>query len=280
MIDIVFSESACGSLKISQNYRNFADVYGFNLLLSVGDISEDQPGTKRRQALEHLYSVYPKTVARQLVQKLFNNATDDLKKVRERVLAGEPTRIWYSNQPDEMCGLFWFMSQLDHWKVYDGQISIVKLPTWKTNEGRMSTRINSWGDLAPEEWPRYFELQRIAMPEFIQSCASHWRSLQKENSPLRTVLNGQLVGVPEKFYDSFIFHEIAAEIDMLQETVIIGHLLRKRPGIGYFWIALRIEEMIRIGAIEIVSDATEDMPRYNRVLKKRNRQHLSDAASF
>ncbi|MDR3600399.1 MAG: hypothetical protein P4L49_07980 [Desulfosporosinus sp.] len=38
---------------------NTADIYRFNLVLSVGDISENQPGIKRKQTLEHLYSVFP-----------------------------------------------------------------------------------------------------------------------------------------------------------------------------------------------------------------------------
>ena len=164
--------------------------------------------------------------------------------------------------------------------MYDGQISIVKLPTLKTNEGRLFNQKNSWGDLAPEEWQRYYELQRLAFPEFIQSCASHWRALQKENSPLRTVLNGQLISVPENFYDNFIFHEITAESDIYHEAEAIGHVLGKRPGIGYFWTAFRIDEMIHTGALEIVSEAAEDMPRIHRMLKKREHKYLSKAASF
>lgn len=101
MLEIVFSDSACGSLKMAQHYGqgvypggcigviisrsdgrkpskrekraaqreaeeaerlawesgapmggNTADVYGFGLMLSIGDISEDAPGMRRRQALE------------------------------------------------------------------------------------------------------------------------------------------------------------------------------------------------------------------------------------
>lgn len=99
MLEIVFSDSACGSLKMAQHYGqgaypggcigviisrsdgrkpskrekraaqreaeeaerlawesgapmggNTADVYGFGLMLSIGDISEDAPGMRRRQA--------------------------------------------------------------------------------------------------------------------------------------------------------------------------------------------------------------------------------------
>jgi hypothetical protein len=45
-------------------------------------------------------------------------------------------------------------------------------------------------------------------------------------------------------------------------------LAKYRLGIADFWVALRIEEMIRAGMFEVVSDAAEDMPHYHRVLKK------------
>jgi hypothetical protein len=45
MIEVVFSDSAWGSLKLAQgNIANPADIYGFSLALSIGDISESIPG--------------------------------------------------------------------------------------------------------------------------------------------------------------------------------------------------------------------------------------------
>ena len=118
MIDILFSESACGSLKVAQHYGEgkyqdgcigvilchadgskptkeeveaakreakekaclawesatplggkTTDIYGFNLVLSVGDISENQPDIKRKQTLEHLYSVYPNDEGHQAARR-------------------------------------------------------------------------------------------------------------------------------------------------------------------------------------------------------------------
>ena len=143
MIDIVFSDSACGSLKMAQHYGKeqyqggcmsifishddgskqtkekvetarreaekkerltwesatpmggkTSDIYGFNLMLSVGDISEDQPGIKRKLKLEHLYSVYPNDEGRQAAEEIVKRANENLKTIRERVAAGEFLRIW------------------------------------------------------------------------------------------------------------------------------------------------------------------------------------------
>ena len=98
MIEIVFSESACGSLKTAQISRNkiysdnavslvikksdraksfqkqcrvmkrnvipingkVEDIYCFELALSVGDISENNIGHQRKKVMKRLYSFYCK----------------------------------------------------------------------------------------------------------------------------------------------------------------------------------------------------------------------------
>lgn len=319
MMDIVFSDSACGSLKMAQSYGkgkyiggtfavfishedgreptqeeieaarreaeenerlawekaipmggNRADVFGFGLVLSIGDISENQPGNKRREQLEHLYDNFPNIDVHQMVQELIENINEGLKKVRERAEAGESLRIWYSNNPDEMCGLYWFMGLLEEWKVHPEQVFIIKLPEWEANEEGNIVRRKCWSEVTPGEWNRYLALQQTVQPTFIQGCASHWQDLQKENSQLRAVLNGQLVSVSESIYDDFILREIAAEADEFQEARIIGSVLGKyQLGISDSWVAMRIEEMIREGKLEVVSAAAKDVPTYHRVLKKR-----------
>ena len=244
-----------------------ADVYGFNLALSVGDISEEWPGIKRKQVLEQLFSGYPE--GSQAAREMFQRADENLQTVLGRAAAGEALRIWYSDQPDEMCGLYWFMDQLDRRKANDGQVFIVKLPEWEKDENGNILRRTGWGEVAAGEWHRYLELQRPAPPVFIQSCAFHWRELQRENAPLRATLNGQLASVPEKFYDDFICREIAAEAGEFQEARIIGRVLGKyQLGVSDSWLALRIEEMIRAGKLEAVSSPAEDEPAYHRMLKK------------
>lgn len=317
MIEILFGDSACGSLKMAQHYGkgkyqsgcmgifishedgskpskkevkaakqeaeknerlawenatplggNPSDIYGFNLNLSIGDISEKQMSEKRMQILERLYSIYPNDEGRQIADEILKRTNENLKAVQERTELGESLRIWYSNRPDEMCGLYWFMWHLNQWKVCDEQVSIVKLPEWETCEKGI-VRKSSWGEVGPGEWHKYLALQRTVSTIFIKSCANHWQELQVENAPLRAVLNGQLVSLSEKLYDDFILREIAAESEEFQEAMIIGRVLGKyQLGISDSWIALRIEEMISAGKLTVMSKVHEDMPAYRRRLKK------------
>ncbi len=246
-----------------------ADVYGFPLLLSIGDISENQPGSKRQQALEHLFSVYPAEICR-AAREIVEKAQEDLTAVRQRTALGESLRIWYSDQPDEMCGFYWFMEQLNQWAASDQQISIVKLPEWGLTEEGSAVLRESWNGLAPQEWRRYLDLglQKPMPPYLKQHYAALWRELQRENGPLRAVLNGQLVSASEKLYDDFILLEIAAAGQEFQEARVIGQVLGKYQGISNAWAARRIEEMIRAGKLEVITEAAGDSPIYHRVLKK------------
>ena len=274
MIDIVFSDSACGSLKMAQSFGkgeylggctgviishsdgskptkeeieaaereaekrarmawrnavplggNPADVYGLNLALSIGDISEEQPGVRRQQALERLFSVYPseegQAAARDIMQAVLRN----LDAIQMRASAGEAIRVWYSNQPDDLCGLYLLMEQLRIWKAQDGELYLIKLPEWEAVGNNTIEHKISWGDVAPEEWRKYLDLQISAPPVFRMSCATIWRELQSENAPLRALLNGQLVSVPESIYDSFILREIEEEAEEFREAMVIGRVL-------------------------------------------------------
>lgn len=246
-----------------------ADIFGFSLALSIGDVGENRPGRKRRRVLEQLFSIYPNDEGCQAAEELLRAANENLTAAQKRAAEGEPLRIWYSDQPDEMCGLYWFMWELEHLVEKPKAVYIVKLPDYEYRESNTIVRHAGWGEVSPGEWHRYIACAEITTEVFRKHCALKWETLQTENAPLRAVLNGQLSGVPETLDDGFILREIEAESDEFQEARVIGSVLGKyQLGIGDAWVALRIEEMIRSGKLEVVSAATENMPIYHRRLKK------------
>ncbi|MCD8355505.1 MAG: DUF1835 domain-containing protein [Clostridia bacterium] len=318
MIEIVFSDSACGSLKFAQHIGegcystgcvsyisldgskpteeemhrvqaefeasqraawenavpmggNTADIYGFSLYLSIGDISEDQMLYKRHEVLDKLFSIFPDEIdaTESVADTLIQQAQNTLPEILSRSAAGEPIRIWYSSQPDEACGLCWFMAQLEAMKQPYGDVFLIKLPETEP-KAQAIIRHTSWGEIPPEEWIQYLPLQQTASPVFCAACAQKWHTLQKENAPLRAVLNGQLVSMPDTLYDSFIQREIAAQSEIFHEAVVIGNILGGyQLGISDTWIAMRIERMISDGILEPVSQPGEGNPLYHRRLRKK-----------
>lgn len=317
MIEIVFSDSACGSLKMAQHYGtgnyiggcvgvflskhdgsqptpeeisaaqreaeeqeqlkwenavpmggNPKDVFGFNLMLSVGDISADDFIGGRQKAIEALWSIYPDDPS----DEPFNLA-DELHKgieaIRHRLTQDDEIRIWYSNQPDEMCGLYWFMWELEQLAEKPRAVYIAKLPDHEYRENNTIVTYTGWGEVSPGEWHRYTSCAEITTDVFHKHCASKWETLQSENAPLRVVLNGQIHSVSESVYDEFIYREIDNQEEEFQEAVLIGTVLGKyQLGIGDAWLANRIEKMIANGCLSIVSNPVEGMPIYYRRLKK------------
>lgn len=203
------------------------------------------------------------------IDRSMDSAAKGLTDVLNRSANGETVRLWYSSQPDEMCGFYWMTAQLNGLKDQCGPISMVRLPPYELRDDGTIVRRNGWGDVSPGEWYKFLSLEQPMSLIFRRSITAQWRSLQQENAPLRAVLNGHLVSVPADFYDSFIRRELAKAPDEFREAHIIGNIMgRFQLGIGDGWIANRIETMINSGELEIITQAPDDGPSYRRILRK------------
>ena len=313
MIEVVFSESAAGSLKVAQHYGegeyrqwcawgiisgdpassdeelekikkeyeararadweaavplggNGGDVFCVGISLSIGNIAEDT-AQNRLEVLNALFKFYPANVANPATEEIIAAADKNLAKVQERFAAGEAMRIWYSEQPDEMCGLYWLMAQIKQWQI-DGEIYLVKLPSWYEKGQRVILPL-AWGEISPGEWHKFIHQQRKASSELVSILALRWQELQKENAALRAIINGRIQSVSEDFYDWFIRAEIDKMEDEFHEAYLIGKILGQfQLSISDGWLALRIEKIIASGELTPLSEALPEEPFYHRLLKK------------
>lgn len=193
----------------------------------------------------------------------------NLERISERIENGESIRVWYSDNPDECCGLYWFMAQLFDKKLKCDSIVTVKLPDMEYDGEKTIIRRHSWGEVSAEEWNRYLPLQKEQPETFVKMCAVRWKELQEENMPLRAVLNGRLVSVDDNIYDHFIIREILSEPEEFSEAKVIGRILGKYQfGISDSWVHFRMEKMIARGELAVVAEARKDEPVYRRTLEK------------
>ena len=245
------------------------DVFGFSLALSIGDIAGAPFFEKRWNVLEKLYAIYPNDEGAQAARELWQKAERNAKMVYERIAAGEDVRIWYSNQPDERCGLYWFIAYFRLLREEKGNVYLVRLPDWEEDGAGNMMQKTSWGDMAPGEWHRYLSKQELASPAFYAYCTAQWETLRRENAPLRVVVNGKLTGMPETFYDEIIMREIGREKEVFREAPVVGRVLGKyQLGIGDAWVAYRIQKMIEAGKLKVVEEAAGDLPTYCCTLQK------------
>ena len=270
MLDIVFGQSAHASLSAALPADN-CQVYNLDLCWSVGDLSADALAQTRRAALCELCQpeiTLPETT--EWIDASIENAAASLETILQRSAAGEPVRIWYSSTPDEMCGFYWTLAQLDSLQERCSPISMVSLPLflWQQRDG-IAVHWRGWGEVAPREWRELVTLEQPVPPSVRSAAAVRWRILQRENAPLRAVVNGILLSVPADFYDGFIRREIAAEPEEFSEAYVIGNTLgRNQLAISDSWVANRIDLMIQAGELEAVTQASEGGPSYRRILRK------------
>lgn len=279
MIEVVFSNSACGSLKTAQHSLGGVaveegmplagkpeDVYSFPLALSVGEISNGFFKIERFEILSSMYSMFPQ--GEDVAQELFWQGTKNFCTALNRVEQGEDIRIWYSSHPDEQCGLRWFLSEIGQLS-YRGDVWLVEMPAWEVKDNHIVEACNSWGEMEPREWAESLRYQKKAPSVLCKALAQDWKQLQQENAPLRAEVNGKLCSVPETFYDPFIWKEIGEQPEEFREEEVIGQVLGKyQLGICDAWIALRLEAMVHSGILEVADQMPEAGPIYQKVLRK------------
>ena len=244
------------------------DVLAFSLALSVGDIQEEGIGPKREAAVSQLMGTYP-DMGKKAAERLLETSRSSLSVLRERVGRGEPLRIWASGNPDEACGLCWIMEQLRAFGFDNLEITIVTLPDFEERSGSIAVQYTGWGEVEPHQWGKLADHGKKLSSAVARVLADQWRELQAENAPLRAVLNGRLVSVPESLYDFVILRELAHESGEFMEAQVVGRVLGKyRLGIGDAWVALRIEQFVQDGLLEPVTQPAQGEPAYHRILRK------------
>lgn len=163
---------------------------------------------------------------------------------------GETVRIWYSDAPYSRCGFYNLCQILEK---YENEIRVVKLPEYVVREESI-TVYRSWGDVAAEEFAGFLSCEKSLSRKEVHMYAAWWQELAEDNSPLRAVINGRVVGVSEDFYDFQIWRRLTHK--PVREARLIGDILGKsRISVSDWWYAKRIEHHIRQGKIRVVEDS-------------------------
>lgn len=243
------------------------DVAWFPLNLSMGDISE--PFSDRRA--EYLQSLV--LIAGEAYGNVGRELLDTARKSLERVCsATEPVRIWYSRNPDELCGFCHILTCLPE----NADIRVVELPWQEFRDGEIRT-YSGWGDVDPMELGAFQRLERPLTAAERRHFTELWRVLQAENGPLRAVVGGKLRTVTADHYDELILKELYRQPEEFHEGRLIGEILGKYPiGIGDSLIALRVEEFISRGMLTPTTAPAEDRPIYHRNLRRVKTKFESD----
>ena len=231
-----------------------ADVLGLSLGLDMGDIREPL-GEARRELLRRWYDGNDEAADQDWQETL--ESADRLRACG----TGDAVRIWVDHTPSSACGLLHAASILEK---TGAAVSVVPLPRWR-EEGKAVVSYQGWGEVEPELFGHFLSREEPVPPRILGVMASRWRELQRENAPLRAVVNGWIRSVGEDFYDGLIRKHIPE--GQTKIALIIGDVLGwEKPGIGDIWLVERIRWMLSAGELRMVR---EDRERFYRSVVER-----------
>lgn len=291
MIELLFGESEAASMKAAKNRLVIGGVNGpesvwaagnktlpekplagwvegtaeevicLGFLMDVGNIKEPVDSLYRK---ELIYSMYAQNQWGQdeEVETELRKAGDvyarELLRLQAFLEHGETVRIWYSDAPYSRCGFYHLCRIL---KKYENEIHVVKLPEYVVRDKEI-TFYNNWGEIPPEEFAVFLPGEQTLSKEEVSLYADLWSELVEDNSPLRAVVNGRVLGVPEDFYDFQIFGRLTYK--PIKEARLIGDILGySRINVGDWWYAKRIEYYIQQRKIRVVEDSVN---KYARII--------------
>lgn len=269
MIEVLFADSEVASMKAAKNVIAGTkwiqgapeEVICLSYMLDIGDINKEICSQYRKDLIYSLYNQGQWDNGNQtdeIFDQEFQNAVDlymqEIHRLTAYLNAGNFIRVWYSDAPYSRCGLYYLCHFLYYvLKKYTDKIYVVKLPEYIVREKNIIL-YQTWGEVAAEEFARFLPCEKILTKQEVHMCALLWNELVTDNSPLRAMVNGKIIGVPEDFYDFIIFKKLTHK--PVKVCRLIGDILGSYPiGIWDWWYAKRILYYIKIGKIKVLSDS-------------------------
>lgn len=257
MLNVVFSDSLKGAMK-QRKLQNVVEI-GFHL--DVGDIQGGINGEQRQNVFHQLWGHVP--FSKQEKAQFFQNQKEDYDQLMEAASQNESIRIWTSDAPGTICGLYYVCDLLEN---MDCPIYIVQLPKFIYTKEHTLANYRVWEEVNVEEYRDFLSLEKQITPLEKAYMANCWKTLKKENASLRAMINGRLCSVPNTFYDFLINEHIPDEEFVMAQ--LIGTILGTYElGISDGFLAGRIQEMIKNGLLTIIKEDTSEHP-YGSILKK------------
>jgi hypothetical protein len=267
MIELAFSESSAGTLKMAKSLNHgerlkgsSKDVEALTLALDIGDISDLDPNKNaRKKLLDDLFADFPG-----VPEEIWETNQHTLTRLQEAKARLEPVRLWAcKSDPAELCGLY-FVCRL----MVDTQtsLSVVYVPEQIEIDNSIISYRNS-GAMSPEAFGMFIDYEEPISELQRRACANIWSDLVRENAPLRAVINGSLTGVPKNFYDFALRANMP--VGKFKVRQLIGKTLSQISGVSDRWLYLRIQVMLQSGELIMVAAAAVDQP-CSEVVKRSN----------
>ena len=224
MIEIVFSDSFCGFLKLSQiDGEEIGEIVSLPLELDLGTLNKGALSEYRRKQITSWFFDDPWLGKSLYYPPDYESIKMTIDELRKRILKGEKARIWYDHCAYSVCCFYYLISILPQTELNLSVICLQEHPLLSLQHKGLETidKLHSVHDLLSIE-------RHLPLAERIE-ISNKWNGIAKTDYPLRVYLNGTLIGVPEDFYDGIIASCIPNEKDFrvtdIEEKVLSSEVI-------------------------------------------------------
>lgn|GEM_PF-2716160 len=206
MLNIFFSDSAYGNYLASGLKQRDEELCTLSIMLDVGSINEDILGEYRKKLYTKMYSYMFNEQADRCVDEYFDKSIAAYNKILETAQKGQKVRIWLDKDPAAVCEFYWLCGQLRDHGLSENS-TVLETPDVVYSNGK-KTRPHSWGCICSDELKSIPRVEEPLTYEEIQTNAAKWDELKKADTLLRTIIDDEVVSVPEDSYDEKIMRLI------------------------------------------------------------------------
>lgn len=169
---------------------------------------------------------------------------DDISKISD----GDVVYLWYGHCNREICGMMYVLNLLKYKEILTYSIN-VSYKIIENNQGRIFTYIaSSASEIMPQKLVEYLTLARKIEKDEYKKLLNQWDELTKENSLVRSYVNGKMKSVSEDCFDREILKFTDKEYK--KSARIVGDVLgNTEPRITDDYIFWRIKELVKLDKI-------------------------------
>lgn len=218
MVEVVFDEITRKSLEDEKIAG--CEIICLGYLLDIGYIDCDLYGIVRKNSIRSLLSYGNQGFLYEELEQRFLEYRKEAEKLVSIARMGESLRVWGCPMSFSICGLYLLCDML---RDIECEINLVDFPEEKRDISS-SFGYAHWGILKPRD---FISQARAITREEKEMYSDIWRSLKKENSTLRIVLDGNIKSVSEEYFEDIIWEILPDGSFNIKEA--IGNMIRKMP---------------------------------------------------
>jgi Protein of unknown function./Domain of unknown function (DUF1835). len=250
VIHIVFSESTEGSFKHGINRKK--SIAGDKIIVIYDNISHGRLSKliTIEDRADWLKELNEGDSYRYISTEHFKENYDKFYKDISEINETDTIYLWYGHCDREICGMLYTLYLLRNKQVnvYSVDVSATLI---RNNQG--AVWVNSASEINSEKLGEYFKLARKIERDECINLSEQWSNLIKENSILRSCIDGKMKSVSDDYFDKDILKFTDKEYKKAGR-VMGDVILNVEPRVTDDYIFWRIKELIKSEKIKFKGD--------------------------